>query len=200
MSGNDPRKLSFADFGCSNGYITNLFSERFRFRISYGFDSNSENLKMARDRYPDIKFEFLNLNEPNSTSNKFDIVTCFETLEHVGNLDNALDNLLNHVGPGGSLLISVPIEIGFRGMAKFFIKSFIYRYSLEELPNARRIDYIMALVKGKRMSLFRANGRDSWGTHFGFDYRDIDERLRSRGVSQKVFNRFATRFYVITIH
>jgi hypothetical protein len=51
-------------------------------------------------------------------------------------------------------------------------------------------------VSGGRVSRFR-DDRVNWGTHFGFDYRDIDDLLRSRGVRFSASNRFTTRFYVI---
>lgn len=191
------RELKYADFGCSNGYIANLLTQKFRFQISYGFDSDWENLQLARERYPSIRFELFDLNRPSLHSDKFDLISCFETLEHVGNLDNALHNLLNHLGPRGLLLITVPIETGFRGMTKFLIKRFVYGDSLKQLPNARTLDYVVALARSRRMSIFRDN-RDGWGTHFGFDFRDIDERLQSWRVNYKAFNRFTTRFYVVT--
>ena len=37
---------TYADFGCSNGYLTNLFAETIRRQKAFGFD-HSENIEIA---------------------------------------------------------------------------------------------------------------------------------------------------------
>ncbi len=80
LRGKDTGALKYADFGCSNGYLTNLLAKKFGFHERYGFDHALENLRMATEKYPQIGFEFLDLNEPAGFSNQFDVVTCLETL------------------------------------------------------------------------------------------------------------------------
>lgn len=197
MRGIDISTLGYADFGCSNGYLTNYFSRMFHFKESFGFDHNLDNLKIAEERYPDIRFDFFDLGNIDSRTEEFDIVTCFETVEHVGNLGNALRNLVRSVRPGsGLLLLTVPIEIGLWGVMKFIMKKFFYGYSLDELPNVTISAYFGALVRGKRVSAFR-DKRASWATHFGFDYRDIDEILDCLEAEYRAINQFTTRYYLI---
>lgn len=87
---------SFLDIGCSNGYITQLLSSTYDLRPSKGVDNDLENLNIARNRYKDIVFETIDLNkQPEMTVERFDLITCFETLEHVGNLNNAIMTILN---------------------------------------------------------------------------------------------------------
>ena len=125
-------------------------------------------------------------------------MTCFETLEHVGDPNTALSNILNGMKPGGVAIVTVPIEIGWRGILKFAIKTGCYGYDLTELPRRPGLfrGYVSALVKGDRLSRFR-DKRQGWGTHFGFDHRDIDDRLRELSVSRKVQNSGTTRFYFL---
>ena len=46
--------------------------------------------------YNSIDFNVFDLNQEHISSEQYDIVTCFETLEHVGNLNIALDSLLKN--------------------------------------------------------------------------------------------------------
>ncbi len=186
---------SFCDLGCSNGYITSMIHRKFRFGQSVGFDYESENLSDAKKMYADVDFKFLNLNVYTKPDQAFDTVTCFETLEHVGNLDAAVKNILSRITPGGKGLITVPIEHGLRGFLKYLIKKFVFRYSVSELKISEK-RYLWILLCGRRLSESRPTA-DGYGTHFGFDYRDVDDLLIESGVIFKARNKGMTRFYRI---
>ncbi len=186
---------SYADFGCSNGYITERVRKLAHCSETWGFDHGEANLQNARASYPAIQFTQLDLNQPNHSLPRCDFVTCFETLEHVGDPDSALHNVLAALKPGGVALITVPIEIGWRGLAKFAVK-LLYGYQLRELPERPNLsrEYVTALARGDRISRFR-DRRKGWGTHFGFDYRDVDDHLRRHGTGWQAWNSGTTRFY-----
>lgn len=80
-----------ADFGCSNGYIIALLKERVfngKNWNFYGFDHSESMLTQARARslkHSEFHHFDLNLINSNHWFNSFDIITCLETLEHVGN-------------------------------------------------------------------------------------------------------------------
>ncbi len=189
-----------ADIGCSNGYLTALISDRFKPSLSCGYDHSHDNLTLARTKYPHLAFEPIDLNKAASTAPRnYDVVTCFEVLEHVGNIQNALDTLLNMAAPsGGVLFLTVPIEIGWRGAFKFLVKTVLYRYGLDELPPQKYLyfKYLANLLRNKRMERFR-DQRSGWGTHFGFDYRELDDLLTERGNSFSSFNLGMSRFYLV---
>jgi 2-polyprenyl-3-methyl-5-hydroxy-6-metoxy-1,4-benzoquinol methylase len=190
---------SLADVGCSNGYLTALINERFKPSAARGSDHDPDNLAQARASYPGIDFETIDLNTVSRQERTYDVVTCFEVLEHVGDTRSALDNLLSLVAPGGGVLfLTVPIEIGWRGTIKFLIKTTLYRYRIGELPARRCLfaRYLAHLVANKRISGFR-DRRHAWGTHFGFDYRDIDDYLRDRRKSFEASNKGMSRFYLV---
>jgi 2-polyprenyl-3-methyl-5-hydroxy-6-metoxy-1,4-benzoquinol methylase len=163
---------SYADVGCSNCHITNMVVERTKVATACGFDHSDDLLEAARSRYPEIKFSKVDLNQPVDWHRQFDVVTCFETLEHVGDLNMAVKNLAACVKTGGKLILSVPIEIGPWGVAKFFAK-LTRGYKLDELPgDVTAWRYTKALLLSERMSTFR-DARSGCGTHFGFDFRDV---------------------------
>ncbi len=192
------RDESFLDIGCSNGYLTGLIRAEFQLGDTLGLDHTIENLEIAKVRYPEIKFDFVDLNKvPIDNQTKFSIITCFETLEHVGDLNHAIDNIISYSTNGSRILVSVPIEIGIMGTFKFLIKTLVFNYSLKELPETPGWwKYCKDLITGKRISRYRVN-REGWGTHFGFDYREVDDILRTRKIPTHAFNSFSTRFYII---
>ena len=47
------------------------------------------------------------------------------------------------------------------------------------------------------MAALRPAGRNGFATHFGFDYREVDDVLRKLGVGFTATNKGISRFYVI---
>ena len=189
--------LTYADFGCSNGFLTALVAGWIRPGRTIGLDRSEEQVRLANMHHPEIEFVQFDLCEAGSGPLQGDFVTCFETLEHVGNLEAAVGNLLSAIRPGGAALVTVPIEMGPRGVAKFAVKM-AAGFDLSELPQSPGLlrRYIGALLTGDRMSRFR-NDRSGWGTHFGFDYRDVDAALTRRNAAFEACNSGTTRFYRI---
>lgn len=185
------------DIGCSNGFITKIIQKNFNINYCVGFDCDGENIARAKQLYPSIKFEVVNLNIISEASETFDLVCCFETLEHVGNIVNALKNILLRISPGGTCLISVPIEHGARGIMKYLVKKFVFQYPVSELKISE-FDYLKILLGKGRISESRKEA-DGYGTHFGFDYRDVDDFFIVNQVRYKAYNKGMTRFYIITV-
>ena len=194
---------SLADVGCSNGYLTNLISEKFQISQVIGLDNDEENLGIAKKLYPDIQFKPVNLNQKAEAEAKYDIVTCLETLEHVGNLNQALQNILSITEKNGNLVIAVPIEIGYLGFTKLIYRILRYGinsyYVFQEFQNHNSFSpfsYTFSLLMRQRMSRFRYS-KNHWSTHLGFDYRDIDDWLKQKKVNYSAYNKNGSRFYII---
>ena len=91
--------------------------------------------------------------------------------------------------------VTVPIEIGWIGFLKYVVKRFVFRYDLPLLCSDRQ--YAAALLKGERISRFRPPA-PGYGTHFGFDYRDVDEILARKAQARvESWNSGTARFYFI---
>ena len=189
----------YSDFGCSNGYLTNGFSKFLSPNKTIGYDANVENIEIASASYPELNFATIDLNRPNMLDEKSEAITCFETLEHVGDIPNAVQTIKNACQPGARILISVPIEIGFWGVIKYLLKRFIFRY---DLPlNCGDQTYFFALLTGKDISQYRKPAK-GYGTHFGFDYRVVDEIISSKFNNSHIlkFNNFTSRFYLVNVN
>lgn len=194
--GDSPVVESFADVGCSNGYVTAILRKHLAPARTVGFDHIEEHLARGRREHPEIEFHTIDLDRPLPGGHEtFDLVTCFETLEHVGRLEQAIANLLALTRPGGTLLITTPIESGMRGLVKFLIKVGVLRYSLDELPPQphRFSRYLGALLTNRSIASFR-DERDGWGTHFGFDWREVERILQTRSARFESWSDLTTRF------
>lgn len=194
--------LSYCDVGCSNGYVSRIVAEHLGVSGVVGYDHQEENLALARQRDLNGSYRFIDLNlDAQSDDSTYDLVTCFETLEHVGNLDNALRTLVCKKSKQGYLLISVPIEVGRIGRLKALLKVRLYGYSFQEISEGESDEvffrrYYEALKKGDRISSFRPSAA-GFGTHFGFDCYEIDRFFESNDIRFEATNSFTTRFYMI---
>ena len=178
-----PARAAVADFGCSNAFF---FAELLRALPEagsmslFGFDHSTELLAAARSRNIDnAVFDYIDLNEPPRTRERlFDVVTCFETLEHVGNVRNAIDTLLSACKAGGTLLISVPNELGLPGLLKYSARRIFRRRPYEGFFGKQSEPrYVWHLLTGQSISVFRDPNSDGWGPHLGFDWRVVLDHL-----------------------
>ncbi len=184
---------SVADIGCSNGYVTNLLSEVCRGDV-YGFDYLPELVDSARSAYPHIDFQRADLkNRQIKWGRVFELVCCLETLEHVGDLHSALENVFAAVQDGGTLIVTVPVETGVWGLAKYCVKT-LFGYPMDEI-NVGRGEYFLALLMGRDISQFRGEAY-GWGTHYGFDWRVLGRRISSAMHIERAYTKYATRIIV----
>ena len=178
-----PATSSWADFGCSNGFIIEqiVAHKRHEFERIVGFDNTPELLERARAKeIPGAVFEHFDLNRVQPAGERFDLVTCLETLEHVGDITSAIANLVDRVDAGGLLLISVPNETGWPGFAKLAGRAAVRRDPYGDFfAGGGRARYVARLLLNRRIDGFRPSGRTGYGPHLGFDYRTMEDHLRA---------------------
>jgi SAM-dependent methyltransferase len=192
----------YADVGCANGGITKQIATLVRAEGCYGLEFEQPSIEEGRRLHPEISFHAYDLAHPPPRVGPFDLVTCFETLEHVLDLPRALGNLLKTVKPGGTLVITVPIEIGWVGATKFLLRG-MYRNDWPSLmfgkPFGFNWRYFWTALAKSDISEFRRNteNRVQWLGHWGFDYRQIDSALDGHGAAYRAKNLLTTRLYEI---
>lgn len=103
------------DYGCGDG--TFLAFSLASFEEVMGVDSSPIQIESNQIRFKGmdrVKFQTVEQFSLHSSGNQFDVVTCMEVLEHCVREDvqKVIKNLSLHLSPQGTLLISVPIEIG----------------------------------------------------------------------------------------
>ncbi len=192
---------SWADFGCSNGFIAEeiLKTKKYRFTRIVGFDHTEELLAFAREkRIPNTEFRYVDLNEVRPVTEQFDVVTCFETLEHVGNPRNAFVNLVNHLEKNGVLIITLPNETGLTGLVKFLGRLLVRRNPYEGFfDDQSSLKYLGCLLRNDVIDGFRKPNQPGYGPHLGFDYRTFEQYIQETYIKSnqlRVIERRFTRF------
>jgi SAM-dependent methyltransferase len=93
------------DVGCAYGAFLREASETYD---CAGCDVSAHAVQVASARLPSVRvFQSDVLGLP--PAGEYDVVTCFDVLEHVPNLDSALVRLGRVLRPGGALTIAVPV-------------------------------------------------------------------------------------------
>ena len=96
------------DAGSGTGFGTEILARAGAGRAD-GFDVNLEVVEHARERAGDAAdFAVGDLNRIPYGDDAFDLVTCFEAIEHVEDPFRALSELRRVLAPGGVLLVSTP--------------------------------------------------------------------------------------------
>lgn len=71
------------DFGCSNGMFLGCFQKNAKYDWKYfGIDINKKSISRAKKLYKNINFKNEHINMNSYNRNFFNIITCFDVLEH----------------------------------------------------------------------------------------------------------------------
>jgi ubiquinone biosynthesis O-methyltransferase len=99
---------SVLDIACGVGYSGRMLIEAGA--VSYdGVDINEKLVEYAKNNYSSESINYFVGDICTFRNNKmYDLITCFETIEHVKNYEAAIKNLHSLLKPGGMLFISSP--------------------------------------------------------------------------------------------
>jgi SAM-dependent methyltransferase len=99
---------SFLDAGCGEGFVAELLLEHLPNIKLTGFDFNPESVAMAQAKNPGAAFVTASIFEIPFADRSFDVVGCFEVLEHQLDPASALRELARVAR--SAMVISVPHE------------------------------------------------------------------------------------------
>jgi SAM-dependent methyltransferase len=165
------------DIACGTGFGANYLSAAGASSVD-AVDVSSRYIEYARNRF-DTKNVHFTVGDICSYSSKepYDMIVCFETIEHVENYRGALSNIWSLLADGGLLLISSPnrpitsrnaLVISDKPRNKYHTQEFTIRELSQELKDAR----------------FRVNSADIWGQRKQFLFSNSHIRsLYDRWVS-----------------
>jgi SAM-dependent methyltransferase len=95
------------DAGCGLGYGSGMLAAGGAKEVT-GVDLAEEVVAAARAAVPEARFETGDVRSLPFADDSFDLVVCFEVIEHVADQEATLDELRRVLAPGGALAISSP--------------------------------------------------------------------------------------------
>ena len=106
--------MKILDFGCGSGEMLELFyRNKYRPELYYGVDVRASQIEQNKEKFEKLDFahfECADLCAPHDFGQTFDIITCFEVMEHIGheNADAFLENMSGACGPETTIYLSTP--------------------------------------------------------------------------------------------
>lgn len=181
--------MNVLDFGCADGHLISLLS------------ANSDNgcTYIGYDPYPDSESDpsvtiYDNFDDIKSTNTSFDVITCLEVLEHFNpNMQRKLIGQVKSIlSPGGTLIISVPIESGLPG----FFKGIIRKLTDKRLRPKYTWNNLWRTLIAQPINQYRTG--DGYLDHIGFYFKDLRKLLEDdfniQSVTHSPFPFFGAAF------
>lgn len=181
------------DYGCGDGTFVAMVHAAFR--AACGWDVDPGQIAECRKRLghlPGVTFDVVPMPEarrPIPDPRSWDVITCMEVLEHCVEPERrrVLDVLAGLVRPGGSIVISVPLEIGPSVAGKQLFRALAGWRRLGDYEHRERYSAVEMVrsVLGRRVARVAFEGRSESGPyryygHKGFDYRELAGEIAER--------------------
>ncbi len=127
------------DIACGEGYGTNLMAKK-ALHVT-GVDIDNTSIENAKKKYTagNIVFATGSVLKIPAPNNSFDVITCFETLEHISEQEEMLAELKRVLSPSGILLISTPDKKNYSdktGYKNPFHKKELYEQEFKKLVSS----------------------------------------------------------------
>lgn len=136
---------SVLDIACGTGYGVRFLSDFCESIV--GGDNDEETLLEASKKYGGENREFKKM-DIKSTEGAYDIITCFETIEHISYEDGllALDSMKRSLKEDGLLIISTPKKLLVEKISENRTESHLHEYSYEEFYSTLSIYFTRPMI------------------------------------------------------
>ena len=188
---------SVVDYGCGDGtFLAMLSACDWKPASAMGVEIDDRLVEDCRRRFADkAGLAFCNLKDMDArTEGAFcDAVICMEVLEHVVDLDAMLARFQKWLKPGGTLLVSVPVETGAPLVIKQAARCVAGWFGIGDYPGTSPYTWSemwRSLTAGRVQHITRPRHRTSDGFEFhdhkGFNWMALRNRLATQFELQRV--------------
>ncbi len=187
---------SILDYGCGDGTFLYFINKYFDLKV--GMEIDLDNVTNLNKRFQELEgYRFIHVGE--KTEQKFDIVTCFEVLEHCS--DESIDKILGtflkgHCKKDGHVIISVPKETGLTMIGKQLVRKILayrktgtYEYS-EWYTASEFLKMLFATesteINRKFYEIESAGSKYITFGHKGFNWKNLKLKISEHFVIEKI--------------
>jgi SAM-dependent methyltransferase len=179
------------DYGCGDGtFLGLLMNGSATPRIAVGAEIHPSLVTDCRERFAEQKgLHFILIDDLERAAHhaSYDTIYCMEVLEHVVDPEPLLDRLDSLLAPGGTLVISVPIETGIPVVIKQVVRRVAGWRGVGHYPGTTGyspIELLRSIFARSTQHIARpVITRDDGTTfydHKGFNWKVIRELIRAR--------------------
>jgi 2-polyprenyl-3-methyl-5-hydroxy-6-metoxy-1,4-benzoquinol methylase len=187
------------DYGCGDATFLALVQDLFPSAV--GADVDAGQIADCRLRFagaPGVAFcTTASLND-RQHRDRYEIVVCMEVLEHCPDdiQDAVLDQILRVTAPGGTVVISVPIEIGPPLLAKQSARALVALRGLSEYATRERYqprELARMVFAGAETAFpreeYEGRGGSRFTGHKGFNWRRLQRTVEQRfDIERRLFS------------
>jgi len=179
------------DYGCGDGtFLELLLRGPGAPRAAVGVEITDELVRDCTTRLGHVAgLSFARVEELDRAEHAaaYDGVVCMEVLEHVVDVEEVLDRLVRLLAPGGTLIVSVPVETGLALPVKQTARRIAGWRGIGDYPGTTPYtlrELAAGVFAGGRQHVSRPVHLSPDGTRFhdhkGFNWRALRQRLRRR--------------------
>lgn len=95
------------DVGCASGYMVSEISRIFPYALYHGVDSYDKVIDYGKKKYPHIRFKVANAEKLPFKRQEFDLIICYETIEHIIKPLKALKDMKRVLRKNGKLILTM---------------------------------------------------------------------------------------------
>ena len=184
------------DYGCGDGtFLAMAMLRDAAPALAVGAELSVDMVTECRERYrEEPRMQFVLVNELSTPDHlgRYDAVFCMEVFEHVVDWEPELARLEKLLAPGGTLIISVPVETGLPLIVKQTVRRIAGWRGIGHYPGTTPYslaEMAASVFAGSRQHLKRPIFDNTSGPshdHKGFNWMVLKERLSRQFVVERV--------------
>ena len=184
------------DYGCGDGtFLALLQAGSSPPLAALGAEIDEFQVNDCRTRLggrPGLRFALISTLDEDAHRGRYDGVVCMEVLEHVVDIETVIDRLWRVLAPGGTLLVSVPVETGLPLLVKQTARRVAGWRGIGDYPGTSPYtlgEYWHSVWAGGRQHLVRpvygTERASPFHDHKGFNWMALRARLCARFVLEQ---------------
>ena len=143
----DKKALKILDAGCGEGHLLRELNHKVPGNILVGADTSEIALRQAKRRCDVADYVVVDLRKMSFANDYFDVIICTETIEHIIDSKQVIEEFKRILKPTGSLIITFPNEI------MWTISRFLLRRDPIKVPDHVNYFYPNHMKKLTKMNL-----------------------------------------------